>query len=156
MNHDRKRQDRKHGVIAVVIGIFIAIGMTGCKTVQSTSHRRDSIRVEYRLDSVYVYQHDSVFRDRWRNGDTVYVELTKYKTLYRDRLREVHDTLCVTQSDTITLSVPRPRTAYDRFCSGFFWVVLIILLALGAFWVCDKIPTMKPYTTMIKGLFKIL
>ena len=53
------------------------------------------------------------------------------------------------------LSVPRERSGYDRFCSTFFWVVVIILLILIAFWVCDKIPATKPYTTAIKGILKI-
>lgn len=54
------------------------------------------------------------------------------------------------------LSVPRERSGYDRFCSAFFWVVVIILLILVAFWVCDKIPATKPYTTIIKGILHIL
>lgn len=143
-------------LVAIIVTVVLCLCFPACKTVQSASHSRDSIRVEYRLDSVYVFQHDSIFRDRWRNGDTVYVTLTQYKTLYKDRLREVHDTLRLTVTDSVTVSVPRPRTAYDRFCSAFFWVVVVILLAIGAFKICDKIPATKPYTTMIKGLFKIL
>lgn len=160
MSHQAKEQDHKHRFfaifIAVFIVIFIALSLSGCKTVQGTAVSRDSIRVELRHDSVYVYQHDSIFRDRWRAGDTVYVTLTQYKTLYRDRLHEVHDTIALTRTETVTVSVPRPRTAYDRFTSWFFWIVVVILLAIGAFKVCDMIPATKPYTTMIKGIFKIL
>lgn len=54
------------------------------------------------------------------------------------------------------LSVPRERSGYDRFCSMFFWVVVIILLALSAFWICDKIPATKPYTTIIKTFLHIV
>lgn len=107
------------------------------------------MRVEVRLDSIYIYEHDSIFRDRWRQGDTVYVTVTQWKTRYRDKLWEVHDTVTVIRTDSVTqtITVSRPRTGYDRFCSAFFWIVLVILLALGAFWVCDKIPATKPYTT---------
>ena len=54
------------------------------------------------------------------------------------------------------LSVPRDRTGYDKFCSVFFWIVVVILLLIAAFKICDKIPATKPYATMIKGIFKFL
>ena len=54
-----------------------------------------------------------------------------------------------------TLSVPRERSGYDKFCSVFFWVMVVILLLIVAFKVCDKIPATKPYTTAIKMFFKI-
>ena len=54
------------------------------------------------------------------------------------------------------LYVPRERSGYDRFCSMFFWIVVIILLSIGAFWICDKIPATKPYTTIIKRFLHIL
>lgn len=57
---------------------------------------------------------------------------------------------------TKTIEVPRERSGYDRFCSTFFWVVVVILLLIMAFWICDKIPATKPYTAIIKGLFKWL
>lgn len=143
-------------LIAIVLTVILCVCFGGCKTVQSASHSRDSIRVEYRLDSVYVYQHDSIFRDRRRSGDTVYVTVEKWQTRYKDKLREVHDTIRVVQTNSVTVSVPRERSGYDKFTSWFFWVVLVLLLAWGAFKVCDKIPATKPYTTMIKGLFKKL
>ena len=56
---------------------------------------------------------------------------------------------------TQTISVPRPRTGYDRFCSWFFWIVVVLLLLLAGFWICDKIPATKPYTTDIKMFLRI-
>lgn len=58
------------------------------------------------------------------------------------------------RTETVTERI-HYRTGYDRFCSWFFWIVLIILLAVGAFWICDKIPATKPYTAAIKGFFKL-
>ena len=55
-----------------------------------------------------------------------------------------------------TVYVPRERNGYDRFVSGWFWVTAILLLLIVAFWICDKIPATKPYTAIIKGLFKWL
>ena len=50
----------------------------------------------------------------------------------------------------------QPRTGYDRFCSWFFWITAILLLLVIAYFVCDKIPATKPYTAIIRGLFKWL
>lgn len=147
-------------VAGAILVIWLFINLVGCNTLQSSTavHNRDSVRIEYRLDSVYIYEHDSIFKDRWLAGDTVFITVERWKTRYKDKLREVHDTLTVVKTDSVavTVSVPRPRTAYDRFCSGFFWTVAVILLLLGGFFVCDKIPATKPYTTIIKGFFRLL
>ena len=147
------------GIGALLI-LWLCLHLVGCRTIQQQTavHNRDSVRVEVRLDSIYIYEHDSIWRDRWRQGDTVFVTVEKWKTRYRDKLREVHDTIHVVKTDSVTtvVSVPRPRTGYDRFCSWFFWIVVVLLLAVAGFWICDKIPACKPYTSIIKGIFKIL
>ena len=146
--------------IGIIIILGLCLHLVGCKTIQQQTavHNRDSVRIEVRLDSIYIYEHDSIWRDRWRQGDTVFVQVEKWKTRYRDKLREVHDTIAIVKTDSVTtvVTVPRPRTGYDRFCSGFFWTVTVILLLLAAFWVCDRIPATKPYTSIIKGIFKIV
>ena len=146
--------------IGIIIILWLCLHLVGCRTIQQQTavHNRDSVRIEVRLDSIYIYEHDSIYRDRWKDGDTVFVTVEKWKTRYRDKLREVHDTIAVVKTDSVTtvVSVPRPRTGYDRFCSGFFWTVTVILLLLAAFWVADKIPATKPYTSIIKGIFKIV
>lgn len=114
------------GVIIIVLAMVL---LTGCKTTQPISVSKDSVRVEYRRDSVYVLKHDSIFRDRWRSGDTVFVTLTKYQTLYRDKLVQVHDTITSTQTEQIAVKyVPN----YYKNTSAGFWVLLVILLALTA------------------------
>ena len=79
---------------------------------------------------MFVFKHDSIFRDRWRSGDTVFVTVEKFKTLYRDKLVEVHDTIATTQTDTIEVQVV--PNYYRRVSTGF-WILLVILLALTAF-----------------------
>ena len=116
-----------------IIGIALIAAMfffSGCKTVQPLTQSRDSVRVEVRHDSVYIYQHDSIYRDRWRAGDTVFVTVEKYKTLYRDKLIEVHDTITNTQTEQVAVRyVP---DYYKRVSTGF-WILLAILLAILAF-----------------------
>ena len=116
-----------------IIGIALIAAMfffSGCKTVQPLTQSRDSVRVEVRHDSVYIYQHDSIYRDRWRAGDTVFVTVEKYKTLYRDKLIEVHDTITDTQTEQVAV---RYVPEYYKRVSAGFWILLAILLAILAF-----------------------
>ena len=113
--------------IALIAAIFF---FSGCKTVQPLTQTRDSVRVEVRHDSVYIYQHDSIYRDRWRAGDTVFVTVEKYKTLYRDKLIEVHDTITNTQTEQVAV---RYVPDYYKRVSAGFWILLAILLAILAF-----------------------
>ncbi len=127
-------QDPKHGCLAVIVAILCTVAMclifSGCKTTQPLTQTRDSVRVEFRHDSVYIYQKDSIFRDRWRAGDTVFVTVEKFKTLYKDKLVEVHDTIALTQTEQVAVKyVP---DYYKRVSAGF-WVLLVILLAIVAF-----------------------
>ena len=116
--------------IGLVLCAILCLCFSGCKTVKPIAQTRDSIRVEIRHDSVFVFKHDSIFRDRWRSGDTVFVTVEKFKTLYRDKLVEVHDTIATTQTDTIEVQVV--PNYYRRVSTGF-WILLVILLALTAF-----------------------
>ena len=116
-----------------IIGIALIAAMfffSGCKTVQPMTQSRDSVRVEVRHDSVYIYQHDSIYRDRWRAGDTVFVTVEKYKTLYRDKLIEVHDTITNTQTEQVAV---RYVPDYYKLVSAGFWILLAIMLAILAF-----------------------
>ncbi len=127
-------QDPKHGCLAVIVAILCTVALclifSGCKTTQPLTQTRDSVRVEFRYDSVYFYQHDSIFRDRWRAGDTVFVTVEKFKTLYKDKLVEVHDTISTTQTEQIAVKyVPN----YYRRTSAGFWVLLVIVLAIVGF-----------------------
>ena len=117
------------GIGALLI-LWLCLHLVGCKTTQPLTQTRDSVRVEFRHDSVYIWQHDSIFRDRWRAGDTVFVTVEKFKTLYKDKLVEVHDTIALTQTEQIAVKyVP---DYYKRVSAGF-WVLLVILLAIVAF-----------------------
>lgn len=49
-----------------------------------------------------------------------------------------------------------PRSGYDKFTSWWFWISIVILLLIVFWWVMDYVPALKPYKTMIKGIFKII
>ena len=127
-------RDPKHGclayLVAAVLTVLCCVFFGGCKTVQPLTQSRDSVRVEVRHDSVYIFRHDSILRDRWRAGDTVFVTVEKFKTLYRDKLIEVHDT--ITNTETEQVAVRYVPDYYKRVSAGF-WILLAILLAILAF-----------------------
>lgn len=114
------------GIGAVLI-MWLCLTLVGCKSTQPLTQTRDSVRVEFRHDSIFIWQHDSIFRDRWRAGDTVYVSVEKFKTLYKDKLIEVHDTINLTQTEQVAVKyVPN---YYKRVSTGF-WILLAILIVI--------------------------
>lgn len=113
---------------SILIGcvlLCVLCSLTGCKTCVPIVETRDSIRVEYKLDSVYVYQHDSIFRDRWRNGDTVFVTVEKWQTRYKDKIVQVHDTIATSVTDTIQVEVI-PK--FYRGCTIAMWIIIACLV----------------------------
>lgn len=116
--------------VIALMAMVLMLSMTGCKSTQPLTNTRDSVRVEYRLDSIYVYKHDSVFRDRWRAGDTTYIQVEKWCTRYKDKIVIQHDTIATTQTEQVAVKyVP---DYYKRTSAGF-WVLLVLLLAIVAF-----------------------
>ena len=115
--------------------VILASMLTCCKTTQPVVQTRDSVRVEYRRDSVYIWQHDSIFRDRWRNGDTVFVTVEKWQTRWRDKMVEIHDTL---RTNEIQVQEVKYVPAYYKRVSTGFWVLLGILVLIVGFW-CVKL-----------------
>lgn len=115
---------RTYGIGAVCL---LAVLLASCKTCIPIVEVRDSVRVEQRLDSVYIYQHDSIFRDRWRNGDTVFVVQEKYKTLYKDKIVEVHDTIRTEQN---IVQERKVVPSFYKGCTIALWV-LVVLAVLG-------------------------
>ena len=117
-------------VVVALVAMVLMLSMTGCKSTQPLTNTRDSVRVEYRLDSIYVYKHDSVFRDRWRAGDTTYIQVEKWCTRYKDKIIIQHDTIATTQTEQV--AVKHVPDYYKRTSAGF-WVLLVLLLAVVAF-----------------------
>ena len=115
---------------------MIAFVFVGCKTVAPCipeTITRDSVRVEYKLDSVYLYERDSIFVHEKR--DTVFVE--RWKTRYKDVLKIQRDTVIDTKTDVQVQRVEvTPRFA--KFCYWWFWITALLLVAGGALWVCKK------------------
>lgn len=109
----------------LVLVIFL-VCCVGCKS-QAVPVQKDSVRIEVRHDSVYVYKHDSIFRDRWRSGDTTYIVTEKWRTLYKDKLVEVHDTI---RTNEVQVQEVKYVPAYYKNTSTGFWILFVILLVI--------------------------
>lgn len=115
---------RTYGIWAVCL---LAVLLASCKTCIPIVEVRDSVRVEQRLDSVYIYQHDSIFRDRWRNGDTIFVQVEKWAVRYKDKIVQVHDTISTNEVNVQQVEVV-PK--FYKNCTIALWV-LVVLAVLG-------------------------
>lgn len=115
---------------------FLAILFCSCKTVTPCIPETitiDSVRVEYKLDSVYLYERDSIFVHEKR--DTVFVE--RWKTRYKDVLKIQRDTVIDTKTEVQVQCVEvTPRFA--KFCYWWFGVSAFLLIAGAVIWICKK------------------
>lgn len=127
-------------ILRVLAGIAIVLLwawlLTSCKTQQPCLPQtitRDSVRVQYRTDSVYLYERDSIFVQQ--RADTVY--LTRYTTRYKDVLRLQHDTIVDTRHE---VQVQRERYVpkYYSVVSWGFWIFVVLLLLRIAWWIIKK------------------
>lgn len=115
---------------------FLAILFCSCRTVAPCipeTITRDSVRVEYKLDSVYLYERDSIFVHEKR--DTVFVE--RWKTRYKDVLKIQRDTVIDTKTEVQVQRV-EVKTRFAKFCYWWFGVSAFLLIAGAAMWVCKK------------------
>ena len=116
--------------------ILLVLALVGCKTVSPCvpeTITRDSVRVEYKLDSVYLYERDSIFVHEKR--DTVFVE--RWKTRYKDVLKIQRDTVIDTNTEVKVQRVEvTPRFA--KFCYWWFGITAFLLVAGGVLWLCKK------------------
>lgn len=83
-----------HIIQTIVAAICIAMlvwMLQGCKAQDCIPETivRDSIRTEYKLDSIYLYEKDSIFIKE--KADTIFVN--KYVTRYKDVLKIERDTI---------------------------------------------------------------
>ena len=81
-----------------------------------------------------------------------------YRTLasdYAHRSDSLTNQLTTLQTEYEKVS-KQTRTGYDRFCSWWFWITAILLLAKIACWVMEKIPTTAQYIAIIRKFVPFL
>lgn len=119
----------------IVLILLFAAMLIGCKVVKPIANTRDSVRVEYRLDSIYLYERDSVYVDRYAKNDTIWVTTTKWQTRYKDVIKEVHDTITTKQTETLQV---RYVPAFYKNCTWGFWIFIILIVIRIALWLIKK------------------
>lgn len=109
--------------IALICSLLFVVA--GCKT-KTLYVPVDTVKTEYinkvQRDSIHLL--DSVFVDRWRSNDTVYLTTEKYKYLYRDKF--VTDTIIKIDS----VQVPYPVIEEVKIKEPYTWYEKL-LMALG-------------------------
>lgn len=120
----------------------------GCKPVE-----RITVRTEFvdrlRYDSIYLSKSDSIYM--YKNGDTVRIE--KFKTVYKDRLKIIKDT--VVRTDTfVTVTKPVTKVVEKKVRGLFWWIGLINIIAVGG-WLVYKLLTKTTALAVFKKLLKI-
>ncbi len=96
-------------------------------------------------------------------SDTHTATETDSTALYRADLsaeRARNDSLsevCKTYASQLETERTMPkRTAYDRFCSRWFWITAIWLLLKVAAWIMEKFQTTAPYIILIRKFIPFL
>ena len=140
---DKKLKDELTGALWGLAVLIVISLLCGCKTVKYVpveTVRTDSVYVDrFARDSVYL--HDSVFVNRWTQGDTVFVDkvVTKYK--YKDRWR--FDTVAVTRVDSVQVPYPVEKELSwweeTRMHSFPILVAIVAVLAFIVVWLVKKL-----------------
>ena len=125
------------GMVVLIVGI-VCLLLMGCKHIEYVSVPEVHTEYVYKTDSFVqrdsVYINDSVFiREK---GDTVWVE--KFKTIYRDRFRDIVSVDTVLKCDTIPqiVEVEKPLTWWQEKkiefgeLAMFFMAVLLVFVVL--------------------------
>ena len=121
-------------VASLLVALLVTI-LPSCKTVDCIPEvvYRDSIRTEFKHDSTYIYERDSIFIKQ--QADTVFVN--KYITRYKDVLKVERDTVWRDNTETIVkeVEVEKPIAPFVKWLAWWGAAALLILLL----WVVLKI-----------------
>ena len=142
----RGERDKSWDLILTYLIGLILVMVLGCLTFSCTRKVYvpvESVRTEYRDRDRNSVRIDSVIEADTRliyiNGDTV----RDYRTRWRERIREVHDTVkekqkvTVTKTKTITVEVERKPTLWERTSRGAGWFIagaLVVMLLTWKIW----------------------
>ena len=129
-------------VIAFVLAMVVCFLLSSCRTeyIPVEVVRIDRVyETAYRVDSIQSV--DSIYIKEVVKGDSVVIEKTKIK--YRDRVKEVTDTIKETVVQTIEkpIEVETKLTAWQKFkINAGEWLlggVVALLVAFAFFWVIN-------------------
>ena len=114
----------------IILSLFAALFfISGCSPrIVVHESVRDSLIVRTKLDSVYLYEKDSIFVKQ--KGDTVWLE--RFSIRYKDKLIYKKDTAYINKIEIKEVAVPAQLNWWQRWqIRSFWWLagVLVIFLA---------------------------
>ena len=120
----------------LILSVFVALLFTsGCSPrILVREVVRDSLIVRTKLDSVYLYEKDSIFIKQ--KGDTVWLE--RWSIRYKDKLIEKKDTAYINKVEIKEVAVPAQLNGWQRCQMRSFWW-LAGALAIFLAWQAIKI-----------------
>lgn len=141
-DEEREKSGCMQSVILAVFFIIILTAMvlfgscTTTKYVPVVEHHADTlIQVQHHRDSIYL--HDSVYVSQWQQGDTVWVEKVKWRSVWMNHT--THDTIYQVHTDSIpypvevTKEVPAALTWWQQTRIHAGGIVLWMLIFLCAY-----------------------
>lgn len=122
-------------IVAAICVALLCWMLQSCKVQDCIPETivKDSIRTEYRIDSVYRYEKDSIFIKEGR--DTIFVE--KYITRYKDVLKIERDTI---YQDNRVVEVQEVKYVPEwiKWLAGIGGVAILYCIVRFALWVYRK------------------
>ena len=117
----------------LILSLFAALFFTsGCSPrILVREVVRDSLIVRTKIDSVYLYEKDSIFIKQ--KGDTVWLE--RWSIRYKDKIVEKRDTAYIHDMSIKEVPVPAQLNWWQRWqIRSFWWLagLLVIFLAWQA------------------------
>lgn len=103
-----------------------------CRSVKFlpvTETRTDTLRT-IRVERDSIVLRDSVWNNRWRDGDTVYITRTTVR--YRDRVSVKHDTLWRVRTDSVAKAVVTEQPKKVKRPIARFLLFSLLVVALPA------------------------
>ena len=114
----------------LILSLFAALLLTsGCSPrilVQEVV--KDSLIVRTTLDSVYLYEKDSIFIKQ--KGDTVFFE--RWSIRYKDKLIEKKDTTYINNVEIKEVAVPAQLNSWQRWqIRSFWWLFGVVVIVIA-------------------------
>ena len=114
----------------IILSLFVALFFTsGCSPrILVREVVRDSLIVRTKLDSVYLYEKDSIFVKQ--KGDTVWLE--RWSIRYKDKLIEKKDTAYINKVEFKEVPVPAQLNWWQRWqIRSFWWLFGVVAIVVA-------------------------
>ena len=114
----------------ILIAVFVALLLTsGCSPrILVRDVVRDSLIVRTTLDSVYLYEKDSIFVKQ--KGDTVFFE--RWSIRYKDKLIEKKDTTYINNLEIKEVPVPAQLNWWQKWqIRSFWWLFGVVVVVIA-------------------------